>query len=702
MVGAATPPQYQAVYRACIKQAAGQGAALMQATLRRGLAELPAQAEAISDVVERNLLLEALAVAREQQQVLAEAFPQALLAEVASAIAGDRASSLSFESLPLLADDQVQDNVHVVRAAQALQEAVQAELAAFEALLAAAQLAPAGDAQRHPLRPEVYVRALYRLARQSPVAATVRRRWLRYLPLAMAPELAATYVALAGTLEGQGVVAPPPAPAAAPSATDPSADRATQLTIRELKQLLAGEPPPLAVLDPTVAEPPPPDFTHTVPAAFQALQDLRKVDQLLLQLRQRQAAMPESAAGSREDFRRALHGQTRTPAQALGLEVVHVMVENLADDPRLLPPVQDAVRDLEPALLRLALADPRFFSDRGHPARRMLEQVTQRSLAWTSVDAPGFREFLDGLQQAVEVLLEARAAGTEPFEIALGALRDAWAEAQPRGRRGRERAVRALLRAEQRNLLAERIADQIRARPDALGAPAEALAFLTGPWAQVMAQARLSDDSGYDDPGGYGALVQTLLWSVQPTLVARAAHQHAHLIARIEAGLESIEHPPAETQRWQALLRQQRVLAQYAAAGAEPHISEPVPLPATPGTWLAPPEMQDSGFVPEPGRAERESETAGPESLPQPELHPGAWVELPAEGGDRLQLTWSSPHGLLFLFTQSGGATRSMTRRRVQQMLADGSMRVVSQHAVVDGALDAVARAAWRNSVWGG
>ena len=51
--------------------------------------------------------------------------------------------------------------------------------------------------------------------------------------------------------------------------------------------------------------------------------------------------------------------------------------------------------------------------------------------------------------------------------------------------------MRALVWAEQRNLLAERIGRQVLDRPDVAGAPREAVAFLTGPWAQVMAHARL-------------------------------------------------------------------------------------------------------------------------------------------------------------------------------------------------------------------
>lgn len=696
-MGGANQPQYQALYRACIKDAATQGAPLMRATLGRALRELPATAAGLADVVERSLLLEALAVLRDQQHALADAFPQALLAEFAQAIAGDRDATLSFESLSLLGDEQLQENTDLVRAARELEAAVQPRLAQLEAVLAASQLTSAGAVHRHPLRPEVYARSIYRLARQSPVSPAVRRRWLRYLPPLMAPELAMTYASLAQRLQ----------PAAAAPATElPAAEaqrearaQATQLTIRELRKLLAGEPEP----DEAVVVFTDTEFSHTVPAALELVQDLRKVDQLMLQLRQRQVAMPGRERDSLQAFREALRREARHPVQGLALEVVHLFIDNLAGDERLLPAVRDIVRELEPPLLRLALADPRFFSDRGHPARRLLEQVTQRSLAWTSPDEEGFAPFMDALQQATDALLDARATGPETFEIALNALQEAWDEAQPRGRRNRERAVRALMRAEQRNLLAERIGRQILERPEAAGAPPEALAFLTGPWAQVMAQARLADTIAQEDPGGYGWVVPTVLWSVQPALATRVVSQQVVLAERIQHGLASIDHLPADTQRWLSLLAALRDLALSAATGSAARASEPEPAPGRVDTWLAPLEMHESGFMPEQqalalaGAAEA---PVDPEAtLPPRELAVGTYVDLLGEGWERWQLTWSSPHGLLFMFTHASSATRSMTRRRLHQMLADGSLRLVSAHPVVDGALDAVARVAWRNTL---
>ena len=694
MSGITQQPQYQSLYRACIKDAAIAGADLMQGTLSRALRELPGTAARIADVVERNLLQDAAGVLKEQQQALTAAFPQALLAEFAQAIAGDRGSSLSFDSLPLLGNEQLQENADLVHGARELEAAVRPQLEKLEATLAAAQLTPAGALHRHPLRPEVYVRSIYRLARQSPVSPAVRRRWLRYLPPLMAPELAQAYAAMAQRLQ------PAMAEARGEGEFDggvpqEAIDQSTQLTIRELRKLLSGEPGEGA--DESVVIFSDSDFSHTVPSALEMVQDMRKVDQLLLQLRQRQAAMPGRGRDSLAAFREALRQEAKRPAQALGLEVVHLMVDNLAADPRLLPGVRDVVRDLEPALLRLALVDPRFFSDREHPARQLLEEITQRSLAWSSADDPGFSTFMDALQQATDALLDAGGTGPESFDIALTALQDAWDEAQPRGRRNRERAVRALMRAEQRNLLAQRLARQVLERPDAAAAPPEALAFLTGPWAQVMAQARLADTTGSEDPWGYGWVVQTVLWSVQPALAARVAAHHRQLVARIDDGLRSIDHLPADTDRWQNLLSALRDLALSAATGSALRSGETEAPPDQVNTWLAPIEMHESGFVPDSalplGAALPEADT-----LALQHLDIGAYVDLHGDGWERWQLTWASPHGLLFMFTHAGGTTRSMTRSKLNSMMGQGTLRLVSAHPVVEGALDAVARAAWRNT----
>jgi hypothetical protein len=85
----------------------------------------------------------------------------------------------------------------------------------------------------------------------------------------------------------------------------------------------------------------------------------------------------------------------------LSLEVVALMVDNIAHDARLLAPVKAMVKSLEPALLRLALVDRRFFSDKQHPARRLLQEVTHRSLAFESAEGHGFGAFWTPVQRVL-------------------------------------------------------------------------------------------------------------------------------------------------------------------------------------------------------------------------------------------------------------------------------------------------------------
>ncbi|NPC55370.1 DUF1631 family protein [Caenimonas soli] len=718
---------YQALYRACMKEAAAQGKTLMQRLVVRAGESMPRRAALAPDDHERKLLTDAVRILMKHEATLCEAYPQALLAEFAQAIAGDtrKAGALSFDSLELMGDEQMRESVELMRLQQAVALQVDGELAELNALICSVQGLRTVQVERNPLRPEVYVRSLRSVVLQSPVGAAVRARWMLDLGEALGPELARAYAELSQTLRSQGVVEARFNAIPAPESAAPAGARATPagasthasalLNLKELRRLLSGGTEEAAPADAGGRQQP--DFSMTVPAAFEALQDMRQVDQVMKRLRQRRAE-----GGVTQD-------EARNPTQALGLEVVNLMVENIAQDPRLLPPVQQTVRDLEPALLRLALGDPRFFSDRKHPARRLLEQMTQRSLAWQSVDAPGFAGFIEPLQQAVEVLLSTRIAGAEPFDFALKTLEEAWGDEQQRDRRYRQKAVRALLQAEQRNLLAEKIAREIRYRPDMAGVPREVAVFVTGPWSQVMAQARLADESGGNDPDGYAALVADLVWSAQPRLAAgntaRLAKLAPALVEQLRHGLAIIDYPAPSTQRFLDYLAGAHRQAVEMAA-------RPAPLSTSmtreeleamlgtdedegPGPWLAPTEAQHSGFMEthlptapraifqetEPGFGDTRP-TSGElaPTLPEAGFEPGAWVEMMLDGGwARYQVTWASPHGTLFMFSSAAGKPHSMTRRLLGKMLQGGTLRMISGRAVVDGALDAVAQAALRNSL---
>lgn len=471
------------------------------------------------------------------------------------------------------------------------------------------------------------------------------------------------------------------------------------------------------------------EFASTVPAALEALEEMKQVAQVVQRLEQRQGGGPGASTGSDspvEAIRDVLRRTVTGVAQALSLEVVSLMVDNMACNPRLLEPIRRLIADLEPALLLLSLVDPRFFTDKQHPARELLQEITHRSLAYESTQAPGFGGFLKDLQEAVEPLASAAIDNAEPFERVLIGLRETWRLAAQDRERAREDAVRVLQHAEQRNLLAEKIALQIDSHPDSARVPEVVIDFLCGPWAQVVAQARITGGSNSGAADKYQALISAMLWSAHPELtrknIAKLTRLVPLLLNTVRDGLETIRYPATKTSAFLEALMGLHQLAFRTAS--KPLEQAPPEEPArTPGIrlqvvedgnpWVAPEEAAASNFMefPEislPTPAEATPTATEGQTVPVGEaaervlddLHLGSWVELQTNGQwVRTQLTWASPHGTLFLFTSVFGTTQSMTRRSRDKLVADGCLRLVDGQTVVDGALDAVAQIALRNSV---
>jgi hypothetical protein len=179
-------------------------------------------------------------------------------------------------------------------------------------------------------------------------------------------------------VEPVAAYAPASNPFGTPAKPAETAVTRSLLTLDKLRRLLSGE------LDPRPMVAGNADFTHTVPASFVALEDMRLVEPMLKRLSQR-ANRVDSESG--KPAARALRGnvealQGKALGKELGQEVVRLMLESLMQDRRLLEGVRQSVMNMEPVLQRLSSQDPRFFADRKHPARVFLDRMTHRSLAF--------------------------------------------------------------------------------------------------------------------------------------------------------------------------------------------------------------------------------------------------------------------------------------------------------------------------------
>ncbi|MEK9951799.1 MAG: DUF1631 family protein [Curvibacter sp.] len=733
----------------CIEAVLEQSGPLIDDVLRGLDIALQQAGSKVSKVNQRTLSQPIVEELRRQAEAVRATFGVQLRLAIyrSGSHASDPEALVRFDDIQLLDEGQLEANIEFALAQQEIQFATDEVIPPLNALISSLMGWMSVQAHLNPLRPETFARALRETLLQHVPSEQARTALITPAAGILGNSLRSLYKELADWLRSQGIEPVVPLLTAAGDAAGgkpvENPVTRTMLTLDKLRRLLTTE------IELGGGSHKGKDFLHTVPASMVALEDLRMVEPMIKRLSERALKDAKVAAKSKST------NMNRELGQQLGEEVVRLMLENLGKDQRLLPPVRVQVKELEPLLLQLAQNDPRFFSDKRHPARQFLDRITHQSLGYKTENDERFQRFLKMVTSAVLELLGSD-GHPESFARALTMLDAQWARVDLALKARQEEAARALMHAEQRNLLAQRLAADFQERMRDKKIPEFIQAFLSGPWPQAVAESQLRA-RGTDDPDGYLALVDDLLWSVQSKLVrrnrARLVQLVPNLLVKLRQGLQLIDYPPERIPRFldELIGLHEKAFEPPKARPAEPEAapasaarplapgvvpeelggpveglevtelaSLPDELPEAfshdPGEassgfgvleapdadqiWMAGHEADEAGYLPE-GEVMSEAGSAGAPvsaSWNAADLAIGCWVELQLKGEwVRAQLTWASPHRTLFMFISGKGLAHSMSRRTMEQLRTSGLMRVVSERHMVDNALDAVAQAALLN-----
>ena len=589
--------------------------------------------------------------------------------------ASKRIASMGLEAFSLVDDADVTQSIESSRLLQTVLPMLEQSLAELDTLISSAQGLPNVQPERNPLRPEVFTQALQTLMRQSAPDPAILFIWSRQLAVLLGKELKRIYDKTITSLEGAQVpaaqyrVLPTPANATNGFYARPGSGSANTQSTESTGE--AWQPGPDGEWRGASAEPPhyadlsnyeirhelfqnflfhggsnahhalTPSYYNSVDEELAALkavpdsasaalmdnvhigqQDLPVVDRPARFVNISSQLSPQvwgTYGHSRERamVRAQLKKEAVQVGQVLGLEVVRKLVSQVAQDPRLLVPVREAIVALEPSLLRLAMVDPRFFSDEGHAGRRLMERVAQRSFKYNDEYSAEFAGFFEPVSQAFNELNALAIDNAKPFALALATLEHAWDEQDQQTSQNRRSVVQALRFAEERQERADQIAFDLSARSDLDNVPGVVLDFLFGPWALAMAHARLVDQRNQIDPQGFGSVVPDLLWSVKRAVTLK---QPAKLIAmipglleRLHTGLALLGQGPRENELFfealmklhQPVLRLRRLKTQRDAQESSATSFEADLLPATPEQrqarpaeqpWLGREELDAAGF----------------------------------------------------------------------------------------------------------
>ena len=356
--------QYLALYRATLQEAAGGGGVLMSKMIAAARLALQTSAAASRDLRVRDALAVSSMQLSDLKSDLCAAYPEALLAAFSTPEMVRKASArssldLQFDQLELMDEDEIKTSVLIARTQQMVMLAAEASLAELNTLICRTLGLGTVRPESNPLRPEVYVNALNAVLEQTPLPAATRLGWLDAMGVTLGQELGALYVSLSNGLKRQGVVGvgyavrqtpnskgvgrgmtPATGNVGAIGAATGSLHKkdAALLTLDKLRRLLLGQlNPPTAggrvkiftqqfarEFENGVAQTTEPasDFAATVPAAFEALTEMKQVERVVQNLEFRRGLAPArivAGDASVDAVRQALRRNASGVAQALSL-----------------------------------------------------------------------------------------------------------------------------------------------------------------------------------------------------------------------------------------------------------------------------------------------------------------------------------------------------------------------------------------------
>jgi hypothetical protein len=252
-----SPQVLTAAYQACLNEAFRQCPLLIHRWCNDLADTLRERYTSSFQKVEKYHLQEAISILKKNQPAIEQGFALELTQAMASDTqsgAGKKAdksvrslSSLSFDDLELMGDNQVQDTVDSVRLVQIVSMACEAGLAGLSARLSTAQGFKQVKSDTNPLRPEIFSQALLKLLQDIPADNAARSLWLMHGAQLMGKELQALYVLLNDQLIEQGVAPAAYGVISAPGAGPISTGRHSNAVVPDADQADSSHPVEAAV-----------------------------------------------------------------------------------------------------------------------------------------------------------------------------------------------------------------------------------------------------------------------------------------------------------------------------------------------------------------------------------------------------------------------------------------------------------------------
>ncbi|MDZ7655722.1 MAG: DUF1631 domain-containing protein [Sulfurimicrobium sp.] len=761
----AVPGSSMSVLNDCRDMASSRLAQALSQTMGKAVDDLFELSEQVSNYEMRNLYMEAMTVAREQRGIIEAGFRQAFIQDFNQEARREKRSqqefSLDTSELSLVEPDDLEESLASINISNSIHGDCAEELFGVEKRVGMLLHDPELLQSNNPLGPEVIANAFMKSMKALDCQVKVKLLLVNMFTKHMPRQVKGIYQDINQFLVDKGVLAKirvgmkkqtaasvADEPAAASTETTAPSRSGDGGLFAALQQLLtrgfggagaAGAPgggtgagaSPAMIME------------GGTPQAGLPAQSLAVVNSLT-QLQQGQLA----GVGGALDAASLSNGQINVlreiksspVASAMGhvdamtLDIVAMLFDYILDDRRIPDAMKALIGRLQIPVLKVAMLDKTFFSQKSHPARKLLDRLAEVSIGWDETEGHqcGLYKTVDGLIQRIMNEFDDKVG---IFAEVLENLENYLSEEKKRTDELTGLSAQVVHHREQAEISRIMAHDEVRRRIHTPHLPEVIRSFLAGCWESVLAAAYTK--AGEDGASWNRAIatMDELVWSVEPKRVPEDRKKLVALLpgllkhlqdGMVQAGLPDTErdqffarlvnchavvvkaglHAIEQEDTLQAEIVERDIAAEEAAEKARleaepadfaeiavpPEHAEPDPVIMQ--ALIADTEIEsgwqtftigDANWQNEPAVASDEYDTM------VKRIKRGTWIEIEQENGapTRVKLAWVSPlKGLLLFTNRLGERAVSITPEGLAEKFRSGMAHVIDDIALVDRAVN--------------
>ena len=422
-----------------------------------------------------------------------------------------------------------------------------------------------------------------------------------------------------------------------------------------------------------------PSVVHDVPmptgsGGGPVVMDSAHVERAAVALRQRTAELKQAAS---------------TPTEKAIIEVVALMFQSILAEERIPPSIRVWFARLQIPVLRVALAEPEFFSALQHPARRLIDRMGSCVLGFESNVSSAALEA--EIKRVVQVIEQYPETGRRVFQLVFDEFQK-FLSTYLSEQGSASRFVSVAQQVEQKETLSVQYTIELRKLLDDMPVRDEIREFLFKVWVEVLAVASVKYGLKHEETASLKRVASDLLWaaSAKPNRNdrARVIQQLPGLLQRLRQGMGLLGYPPG---------LQDTHIKSVSDTLADAFMSRTEAIPQESLDKLSDRLAHLEDYLPESGVGDLDLDNESIEMITgvdasnievirhggsQPneamrawavELQIGAWFGLDHNGKlNSVQLAWRSQRGQLYLFVTNGGRCFLVQANRVAAYLQAG------------------------------